>query len=215
MHRRPLLEMLARYRQAQPAEADVVDRIRALVEGHADCFDRSCRPGHITGAAWILSADRRHHLLTHHRQLGRWLQLGGHADGEPHVDQVALREAREESGMSNFDFVTTEKGSELFFARDIAPSPSDSKIVLTPFLPVPLDVDVHQIPTRRDREGRVVEDAHEHHDIRFLLVAQSGQEIRPSDESYDVGWFTPEEVRRLTDEPSVLRMLEKTLKLFG
>jgi hypothetical protein len=75
-------------------------------------------------------------------------------------------------------------------------------------------VDVHQIPARHDREGRVVEDAHEHHDVRFLLVARAGQQVRASDESHDVGWFTPDEVRRLTDEQSVLRMLDKTLALF-
>ena len=191
MHRRPLLDMLVRYRQAHPAEADVVDRICALVENHADCFERSCRPGHITGAAWILSPDRRRCLLTHHRQLDRWLQLGGHADGQPHAEQVALREAREESGMNGFDFLSATGAL------------------------VPLDVDVHQIPARRDAAGQVVEDAHEHHDVRFLLVAHAGQEVCVSDESHDVAWFTPDQVRQLTDEQSVLRMLDKSLKLLG
>src|ERR1700742_3290902 len=107
MHRRPLLNMLECYRHAFPAEGDVVDRIVALVEAHANCFERTCRPGHITGAAWIVSADRRHCLLTHHRKLDRWLQLGGHADGQTQIEEVALREAREESGMTEFDFVPT------------------------------------------------------------------------------------------------------------
>src|SRR5882672_12642051 len=82
MHRRPLLDMLARYRELFPAEADVVDRMTTLIHGHADCFERTCRPGHVTGAAWIVSTDRRRSLLTHHRKLDRWLQLGGHADGQ-------------------------------------------------------------------------------------------------------------------------------------
>jgi 8-oxo-dGTP pyrophosphatase MutT (NUDIX family) len=221
MHRRPLLEMLARYRQAHPAEADMVDRIRSLVEGYADCFERSCRPGHITGAAWILSPDRRRSLLTHHRQLGRWLQLGGHADGEPHIHEVALREAREESGMTGFDFLTTDgplvsrKGVRIIFPLEGSEARSPAKNSPDPFSLVPLDVDVHLIPARSDTEGRLVEDAHEHHDIRFLLVAHPGQAIRPSDESYDVGWFTPDEVRQLTDEQSVLRMLDKALTLLG
>src|SRR5690349_17319980 len=104
MHRWPLLQMLGRYRDAFPDESDVVDRICALVERHADCFDRTCRPGHVTAAAWILSADRRQVLLTHHRKLNRWLQLGGHTDGQWHVEEAALREAREESGMTAFQF---------------------------------------------------------------------------------------------------------------
>ena len=189
MSRRPLLDMLARYRQAFPAEADVVGRICSLVEGHADCFERTCRPGHITGAAWIASADRRRFLLTHHRKLDRWLQLGGHADGQWSVDEVALREAREESGLADFDLL-----------------PIDGVLI-------PFDVDVHRIPERYDADGQVLEDAHEHYDIRFLLVAHAGQEVSASDESHELGWFTAEEIRQLTDEESVLRMLRKALEL--
>jgi 8-oxo-dGTP pyrophosphatase MutT (NUDIX family) len=191
MHRRPLLDMLARYRAAFPTEADVVDRISALVEGHADCFLRTCRPGHITGAAWILSADRRRCLLTHHRKLDRWLQMGGHADGQWQVEEVALREAREESGMTRFDFVPI--GGLL----------------------MPLDVDVHQIPARHDPSGQLIEDSHEHHDLRFLLIAHAGQETCCSNESYEIGWFTPDEIEELTDEESVLRMLRKALELLS
>ncbi|HEY4234265.1 MAG TPA: NUDIX hydrolase [Lacipirellulaceae bacterium] len=191
MHRRPLLDMLAAYRQIFPAEADVVDRICHLVQTHANCFDRTCRPGHITGAAWILSADRRRSLLTHHRKFGRWLQLGGHADGQWQIEQVALREAREESGMKAFDFI-----------------PIDGALL-------PLDLDVHDIPARCDTAGQIVEDAHEHHDVRFLLIAQPDQRIRVSEESLDVAWFTSDEVLELTTDESVLRMLRKALALVG
>ena len=189
MHRRPLLDMLARYQRIFPGEAFVVERICALVESHADCFDRTCRPGHITGAAWIVSDDRRRCLLAHHRKLGLWLQLGGHADGQCHVDEVALREAREESGFTAFDFVPIHGAL------------------------IPLDIDVHQIPERRDALGNAIEDAHEHHDVRFLLIAHSDQQIHASDESHDVAWFTPDEVRQRTDEESILRMLHKALEL--
>lgn len=63
-------------------------------------FDRSHPPGHFTGSAWLVSADGRRVLLTHHRKLRRWLQLGGHADGDTDLAQVALREAIEESGLA-------------------------------------------------------------------------------------------------------------------
>jgi 8-oxo-dGTP pyrophosphatase MutT (NUDIX family) len=191
MPRRPLLEMLARYRATFPREAHVVDRICALVESHVDCFDRSCRPGHITAAAWILSADRRRSLLTHHRKLNRWLQLGGHADGQWHVEEVALREAREESGLTAFDIVPI-RGTFM-----------------------PFDVDVHEIPARYDDAGRMIEDAHEHHDVRFLFIAHGDEEIQASDESHEIAWLTPEEVRQKTSEESVLRMLRKALELLG
>ncbi|HEX3599725.1 MAG TPA: NUDIX hydrolase [Lacipirellulaceae bacterium] len=191
MSRWPLFESLSRYRDAFPDEAAVVDRISALVNSRPDCFERTCRPGHITAAAWILSADRRRVLLTHHRKLGRWLQLGGHSDGQWHVEEVALREAREESGLSHFELV-----------------PINGVIM-------PFDLDVHVIPARFDASGTLIEDAHEHHDIRFLLIATSDDEIQISDESHDVRWCTPDEVRELTDEESVLRMLYKALELIG
>ena len=189
MSRWPLLEMLGRYRDAFPAERDVVDRICELVHEHTDCFERTCRPGHITAAAWILSTDRRRALLTHHRKLGRWLQLGGHADGQWHVEEVALREAREESGLAQFEIVPIHG-------------------TLMPF-----DLDVHVIPARYDAHGRMIEDAHEHHDIRFLFIAQGSDEISVSEESHDVKWCTPDEVHQLSGEESVLRMLYKALDL--
>src|SRR4051794_30894964 len=170
MSRWPLLEMLGRYRDAFPADTAVVERISALVDSRPNCFDRDCRPGHITAAAWILSSDRRRALLTHHRKLGRWLQLGGHADGQWHVEEVALREAREESGLTEFEFIRVNG-------------------VVMPF-----DIDVHAIPARYDAAGQMTEDAHEHHDIRFLLVARTDDELQVSDESHDLAWCTPDEI---------------------
>ncbi len=180
MHRRPLLTMLNRYAKRYPAEADVAKRIERLVTAHADCFERACRPGHITGSAWVLSHDRRRCLLVHHGKLNRWLQPGGHADGQTDVAQVALREAQEETGLIELE-LTAE----------------------------PLDIDVHLIPARLDRDGHQLEDAHEHHDIRFLFVAAPGQQLILSDESHEIRWFSREEVLEATDEQSVLRMLRK------
>ncbi|GGA04309.1 NUDIX hydrolase [Dyella caseinilytica] len=63
-------------------------------------FDREHLTGHFTGSAWLVSADGEKVLLTHHRKLNRWLQLGGHADGDSDLAAVALREAHEESGLT-------------------------------------------------------------------------------------------------------------------
>jgi 8-oxo-dGTP pyrophosphatase MutT (NUDIX family) len=163
VHRRPLLDLLALYAGRQPAERGCATRIRSLVEARPDCFERTCLPGHVTGSAWVLSADRRRFLLTHHRKLGRWLQLGGHADGESDLAAVALREAAEESGLGPFAFLGP-------------PGPG-------PILPI--DLDVHAIPARPG------EPAHEHHDVRFVLVALAG-EATASSESHALRWFEME-----------------------
>ena len=97
--RAPLLELLARYLAAAPGAEPVVGLFQDFVSKHVDCLERSCVPGHVTGSAWLVDAGGRCVLLTHHRKLNRWLQLGGHADGDGDLARVALREAQEESGL--------------------------------------------------------------------------------------------------------------------
>ena len=150
-----------------PTEQASVARIRELVRDHPDCFERSCLPGHITASAWILSPDRSEFLLTHHKKLGRWLQLGGHADGDSNIARVALREAQEESGLRTFGWLCAGTG----------------RLLDDPGAATPIDLDVHRIPARKD------EPEHFHHDIRFVLVAQRGEAIVTSDESHALGWF--------------------------
>lgn len=89
-----------------------------------DPFLRERLGGHFTGGAWLIDRAGERVLLTHHRKLGRWLQLGGHADGDRDLAQVALREAEEESGLTGLSV-----DAELF------------------------DVDRHWIPERREVPG--------------------------------------------------------------
>ncbi len=103
MHRQPLLELIGRYASRFPDETETVRRFRDFVRQNADCFQRQLAVGHITGAAWLVDRDLERVLLTHHRKLGIWIQLGGHADGDPDILNVALREAEEESGLAGIE----------------------------------------------------------------------------------------------------------------
>ncbi|WP_114238490.1 NUDIX hydrolase [Dyella sp. C9] len=94
-----LLAQFQHYAEQWPEEGDAAHFVALLGEGER-VFHRSALEGHFTGSAWLVSADGERVLLTHHRKLDRWLQLGGHADGDTDLARVALREAEEESGLS-------------------------------------------------------------------------------------------------------------------
>jgi 8-oxo-dGTP pyrophosphatase MutT (NUDIX family) len=94
-----LATSLIDYRRRWPGESTAVDCFMALLGLDEDPFVRERLAGHFTASAWLVSRDGRRALLTHHRKLDRWLQLGGHADGDRELERVALREAWEESGL--------------------------------------------------------------------------------------------------------------------
>lgn len=95
----PLCQLLQEYITRHPERSQIARRIQNFVQTTPECFQRSHQAGHITGSAWLLNPTGTAALLTLHRKLGKWLQPGGHADGDPNLLRVALREAREESGI--------------------------------------------------------------------------------------------------------------------
>ncbi|ELR72319.1 Adenosylhomocysteinase [Fulvivirga imtechensis AK7] len=121
MHRQKILEQLQSYSPELEAEKQFRASFLAFIEVNSTCFERSLQEGHITGSAWIINHERDKALLTHHFKLDRWLQLGGHADGDPDIIRVATKEATEESGLSSIELVS----DQIF------------------------DIDIHTIPARK------------------------------------------------------------------
>ena len=118
------LDTLALLRQYQPdfaeTEGFLVQTID-FVEQHPQFWQRTTLEGHLTGSAWILSADKSAALLLHHTKLDRWLQPGGHVDeADQSLLETARREAMEECGLANLNVV----------------------------FPEIFDLDVHEIPAR-------------------------------------------------------------------
>lgn len=113
-------ECVAGYVPADEDQLREQARILAFLDQHPDALLRSCLPGHLTSSALLLDASRERALLTHHRKLNRWLQLGGHVDGDGDLARSALREGVEESGIAD--------------------------LLLDP---QPMDLDIHTIPARK------------------------------------------------------------------
>jgi 8-oxo-dGTP pyrophosphatase MutT (NUDIX family) len=97
--------LLQQHAERSPQRSDVVAAFADFVHAHPWCCRRELGLGHLTGSAWLVDQTGTRVLLTLHRKLDRWLQPGGHADGNPDLAGVALREAEEESGLPGLTVV--------------------------------------------------------------------------------------------------------------
>lgn len=175
MHRNSIRNLLRTYLGSHPDEADTARRVIDFVERNSDCFDRSLDKGHITGSAWIVDSSGTNTLLTHHRKLGIWLQLGGHADGESDVLSVAMDEAVEESGLTSLEVVCEE-----IFDLDVHGIPARKNE------PAHFHYDVRFLFRQTGAEDYIVSE--ESHDLAWVPMAEL--------ESYTSEWS----MRRMRDK---------------
>jgi 8-oxo-dGTP pyrophosphatase MutT (NUDIX family) len=122
MKRQQLLDLLDQHQPFDDIERQMTAETIDFVRANSDCFERSLTIGHVTGSAWILDEVQKNVLLMHHRKLNRWFQPGGHADGESDVLKVALKEAQEETGLTDIQVV-----SDSIFDIDIHQIPENPK----------------------------------------------------------------------------------------
>lgn len=121
MKRNQLLQLLYNYTPT-PDERQAKEDMLAFINQYEHCFERSLEIGHITASCWLLNKDHTHVLLTHHAKLNKWVQLGGHCDGETDVLAVAIKEAQEESGIMQIEPI-----EETIFDIDIHLIPENKK----------------------------------------------------------------------------------------
>ena len=121
MHRNALLHLLENHQPATPEETQFTQQTIEFINQNPDCFERTLLIGHVTGSAWIVDKSRQFTLLTHHRKLDKWFQTGGHCDGDSDVLNVAMKEALEETGLTDIQVIS----SNIF------------------------DIDIHEIPERK------------------------------------------------------------------
>jgi 8-oxo-dGTP pyrophosphatase MutT (NUDIX family) len=115
------MDLIVRQLKAYQPDNEEVEHTAACIqlaeEGPISLY-RSRIAGHFTASAWVVSPDFTQCLLLHHSKLDRWLQAGGHADGNENLMEVAKNELTEETGLYQ----------AILFKNDI------------------FDLDVHKIP---------------------------------------------------------------------
>ena len=146
-------------------------------------YERINRTAHMSASAWVVSPDRQYVLMAYHNLYRSWSWLGGHADGERDLMQVAQREVTEESGVQNVRPLSDE-----IFSVEI------------------LTVDGHE------KRGEYVP-SHLHLNVTYLFEADMDENLRVKpDENSAVGWIRVDELEGRVSEPWMMERIYTKLR---
>lgn len=167
-----LYEDLLKYQPYNEQEENDRRVLLEWLESGKDIWTRDNKTAHLTSSAWVMSPDRKQVLMAYHNIYDSWSWLGGHADGERDLAQVALREVREESGLAHVRLTMDD-----IFSVEI------------------LTVDGHE------KHGEYVS-SHLHLNVTYLIEADPVEpvHIKP-DENSRIGWFAKEDAVKASTEP--------------
>lgn len=163
---------------------------KALILRYLELFDnllsRDNPFAHFTSSALIVNPSRTKTLFIHHKIYQTWGWTGGHADGDGDLLGVALKEAREETGLQEFKVLNPEIGS-----LDIIPVSGHYK------------------------HGQWVS-SHQHLSVAYLLEADDRAPlIQNQVETNGVKWFPLAEIAAASQEAGVIPVYEKLLARLG
>ncbi|MBE5776470.1 MAG: NUDIX domain-containing protein [Clostridiales bacterium] len=184
-----LIDTLRAYTPWNEQEARDRDVMVRFLTDNPDAFVRSNLTAHVTASGWVISRDGSKVLMAYHKIYNSWAWTGGHADGETDLLSVAVREAKEESGLQTVTPVTD-----------------------TPFSVEILTVDGHE------KRGQYVP-SHLHLNVTYLLRGDEGEPLRvKEDENAGVRWFSPQEALEKCTEPWMIdrvytKLIEKWEKM--
>ena len=168
-------EVISKIKKYQPFnEQEEMDKALILnwIETQENAFSRENTVAHMTASAWVVNKERNKVLMVYHNIYNSWSWLGGHADGETDLLAVAVREVKEEAGITNVRPVS----DEIFSLES-------------------LTVDGHV------KKGRYVS-SHLHLNVTYLLEADSEEAVSvKADENSGVAWFAPGEALKKSTEP--------------
>lgn len=160
-----------------------------FLKSNPNAFDRENTIAHMTASCFIVDPAMEKTLFCFHRIYQSWSWLGGHADGDKDLLKVALKEAREESGLTHI-------------------RPYDSKI----FSIESLCVNGHV------KRGHYVS-SHLHFNVTYLLVADMNETLHiKEDENSSLRWFALDDILKASSEPWFVehiypKLIEKTKQI--
>lgn len=177
-----IVEEIKKYRPCNAQEQRDQALILDFLEKNGDAFLRSNLLAHMTASSWIVSPERTKTLMVYHNLYDSWSWTGGHADGETDLLSVALREAREETGIAH--------------VRPLSPEIFSLEV---------LTVDGHE------KRGEYVP-SHLHMNVTYLLEAEESDTLHVCrEENSGVAWFTLEEALKASSEPWFVERIYKKL----
>ena len=177
-----IYEQIKAYRPWNEQERQDQAVILAFLERNPDAFYRTNLLAHMTASAWVVNPQRSKALMVYHRLYDSWSWAGGHADGETDLLSVALREAREETGIAHVRPVSPE-----IFSLEV------------------LTVDGHE------KRGAYVP-SHLHMNVTYLLEAEESDTLHICrEENSGVAWFSLEEALKASTEPWFVERIYKKL----
>ncbi len=177
------IEAIERYFPAGEQERQDARMMRRYAEIFPDVLSRTNETAHFTASAWIVSPDRSRVLMIYHNIYNSWSWTGGHADGQDDPLAVAIKEAREETGLAHI----RPAGEEL------------------------LSLEILTVKAHVKRGKYVV--PHLHLNLTYLLEADDADAIHiKPDENSGVKWFAPEDALNACTEPEMLPIYRKLIE---
>lgn len=189
---RPMKEFLAQLNAFRPEceqEEKDLALLRRCLDTEKDLFTRQNPLVHLTASAWVMNGARDKVLMCFHKIYNSWSWLGGHADGDTALAAVALKEVREESGLSRLRLLSGD-----IYSLEA------------------LHVEGHI------KRGEYVS-SHIHMNVTYLIEADETEPlIIKEDENSGLRWFTLAEAETLPEEvwmrENIYRKLNRKLKAF-
>ncbi len=139
--------------------------------------------GHLTSSGFIMNKELTKTLMIHHNIYNTWAWTGGHADGDEDLLYVAIKEAKEETGVTKIEPLTNEIAS-----IDILPVWGHVK------------------------KGKYVA-THMHLSVAYILIADEAQELYINEaENSGVKWIEIEEMKQYCKEEKMLPVYYKLIE---